>query len=158
MDREDLKNDKHASRHLEIINDLVPITKWYKESIRQGNGISVEGVWMLCPALFCQVGKTNYHDEAFTQIVNSIAKWPLVYRKLYQQNRTVNLSGNVGRQLAGDEWVEEYLVRPVKQFAQAQSSFNMVELMSCSINLLETNREIFILRKSIKLLVLSLIR
>ena len=140
---EDLKNDKQASYHLEIINDLVPITKWYKESIRQGNGISLEGVWMLCPALFCQVGKINYRDEAFTQIVNSIAKWPLAYRKLYQQNRTVNLSGNVGRQLAGDEWVEGYLVRPVKQFARAQSSFNMIELMSCSINLLEMNREMY---------------
>jgi hypothetical protein len=76
---------------------------------------------MLCPALFCQVGKINYRDEAFAQIVNSIAKWPLAYRKLYQQNGTVNLSGNVGRQLAGDEWVEEYLVRPVKQFARAHT-------------------------------------
>jgi hypothetical protein len=27
--------DKQASYHLEIINDLVPITKWYKESVRQ---------------------------------------------------------------------------------------------------------------------------
>ena len=98
---------------------------------------------MLCPALFCQVGKINYRDKAFTQIVNSIAKWPLAYRRLYQQNRTVNVSGNVGRQLAGDEWVEEYLVRPVKQFARAQSSFNMVELMSCSINLLEMNRAMY---------------
>ena len=135
--------DKQASYHLEIINDLVPITKWYKESVRQGNGISIEGVWMLCPALFCQVGKINYCDEAFTQIVNSIAKWPLAYRRLYQQNRTVNVSGNVGRQLAGDEWVEEYLVQPVKQFARAQSSFNMVELMSCSINPLKMNRAMY---------------
>ncbi|CAB3997120.1 Hypothetical predicted protein [Paramuricea clavata] len=138
-----VNKDKQAAYHLEIVNDLVPITKWYKESIRQGNGFSVEGVWMLCPALFCQVGKINYRDESFTQIVNSIAKWPLAYRKLYQQNRTINLSGNVGRQLAGDEWVEEYLVRPVKQFARAQSSFNMVELMSCSINLLEMNRAMY---------------
>ena len=49
----------------------------------------------------------------------------------------------MGRQLAGDEWVEGYLVRPVKQFACAQSSFNMIKLMSCSINLLEMNREMY---------------
>jgi len=120
--------------HSQVINELVPITRWYKESIRNGNGIAIEGVWMLLPALYVAVGKTNYKDEAFTQIVNSIAKWPLAFRKLYQQNRTVNLDGKQGRQLAGDEWVEDFLVRPIKQFASAQSSFNMVELMSCSAN------------------------
>ena len=61
---------------------------------------------------------------------------------MYQQNRTINLDGSKGRQLAG-EWVEEYLVRPVKQYASAQSLFAMVELMSCSTNLLEINREMY---------------
>ena len=131
------------SYQLEIINDLMPITRWYKESVRQGNGSSIEAVWMLCPPLFCQVGKTNYRDEAFTHSVNSVAKWPLAYRKLYNQNRTVNLHGKIGHQLAGDEWVEEYLVRPVKKFVCAQSSFNMIEIMSCSVNLLELNRVMY---------------
>ena len=129
--------------HSNIVNELIPITRWYKESVRYGNGIAIEGVWMLCPALYCAVGKTNYKDEAFTHVVNSIAKWPIAYRKMYQQNRTINLDGSKGRQLAGDEWVEEYLVRPVKQYASAQSSFAMVELMSCSTNLLEMNREMY---------------
>ena len=69
---EDLRNDKQASHHLEIINDLVPITKWYKESICQGNGISLEGVWMLCPALFCQVGKINYQTTGWRQVGRGI--------------------------------------------------------------------------------------
>lgn len=34
-------------------------------------------------------------------------------------------------------------MRPVKQFSSTQSSFVMVELMSCSINLLELNREMY---------------
>lgn len=62
---------------------------------------------------------------------------------MYQQNRTVSLDGKQGRQLAGDEWVEDFLVRPVKQFAHAQSSFAMVELMSCSVNILEMNRDMY---------------
>ncbi len=98
---------------------------------------------MLCPALYCAIGKTNYKNEAFTHVVNGIAKWPIAYRKMYQQNRMINLDGSKGRQLAGDEWVEEYLVRPVKQYASAQSSFAMVELMSCSTNLLEMNRKMY---------------
>ena len=89
------------------------------------------------------MGKINYRDEAFSQVVNSIAKWPLAYRLMYQQNRTVNLDGHQGRQLAGDEWVEDFLVRPVKQFTAVQSSFQMVELMSCSVNLLEMNRNMY---------------
>ena len=101
------------------VNELIPITRWYKESVRHGNGIAIEGVWMLCPALCCAVGKTNYKDEAFTHVVNIIAKWPIAYRKMYQQNRTINLDRSKGRQLTGDEWVEEYLVRPVKQYASA---------------------------------------
>ena len=111
--------------------------------IRNGNGHAIEGVWMLCSALFCQMGKINYRDEAFTHVVNAIAKWPYAYRLMYQRNKTVNLDGRHGKQLAGDEWVEDYLVKPVKQFTSAQSSFSMVELMSCSVNLLEMNRNMY---------------
>lgn len=94
---------------------------------------------MICPALFSQMNKTNYRDEAFTHNVNAIAKWPLAYRLIYQQNRTVSLDVTQEKQLAGDEWVEDYLVHPVKQFA----SFSMVELMSCSVHLLEINRQMY---------------
>jgi len=137
------KDNVLFSYHSQTINELMPITRWYKESIRHGNGMAIEGVWMLCPPLYCQVGKTNYRDEAFVQIVNAIAKWPRAYKLMYRQNRTVNVSGKQGHQLAGDEWVEDFLVRPVKQFISAQSSFSMVELMSCSANILELNKEMY---------------
>jgi hypothetical protein len=100
----------------------MPLTRWYKESVRNGNGLALEGVWMVCPALYSQMGKTNYRNEAFTHTVNAIAKWPLAYRLLYQRNRTVNLDGKQGRQLAGDEWVEDFLVRPVKQILQNRAA------------------------------------
>ena len=140
---ENEKNDEQFRYQSEIINHLMPLTRWYKESVRNGNGLALEGVWMICPALYSQMGKINYRDEAFTHTVNAIAKWPIAYRLMYQRNRTVNLEGKQGRQLAGDEWVEDFLVRPVKQFSSAQSSFVMVELMSCSINLLEMNRQMY---------------
>jgi hypothetical protein len=60
---------------------------------------------------------------------------------MYQRNRTVSLDGKDGKQLAWDEWVEDYLVCPVRQFASAQSSFSMVELMSCSVHLLQMKRQ-----------------
>ena len=140
---ENEKSDQVFRYHSQAVNTLMPLTRWYKESVRYGNGVALEGVWMICPALYCQMGKINYRDEAFTHTVNAIAKWPKAYRLMYQRNRTVNLEGKQGRQLAGDEWVEDFLVRPVKQFSSAQSSFAMVELMSCSINLLEANRQMY---------------
>lgn len=130
--------DEVFSYHMDVVENLVPITWWYKESVRNGNGMAIEGVWMLCPPLYAQVGKTNYRDESFTQI-----EWPLAYRMMYWQNRTVSLNGNEGRQLAEDEWVEGYLVAPIKRYAAAQTSFNMLEMMSSSVNILETNRKMY---------------
>ena len=113
------KNDEQFRYQSEIINLLMPLTRWYKESVQNGNGLALEGVWMICPALYSQMGKINYRDEAFT--VNAIAKWPIAYWLMYQRNRMGNLEGKQGRQLAGEEWVEDFLVRPVKQFSSAQS-------------------------------------
>ena len=62
---------------------------------------------------------------------------------MYQRNRTVNLDGKQGRQLAGDERVEGNLVRPVKMYAKAQTSFSVVEMISCCSNLFEMNKTMY---------------
>lgn len=138
-----IKENPQANYQAEFANELIPISRWYRESVRNGNGEAIEGVWMLCPALYAQVGKTNYRDESLTHLTNVLGKWPLAYRYMYQRNRTVNLDGKQGRQLAGDEWVEGHLVCPVKTYARAQSSFSVLEMMSCSSNLLEINRSVY---------------
>ena len=135
--------DNQFAYQSQIVNELMPITRWYKESIRNGNGMAIEGVWMLCPQLYTPLRKVNYRDESFTMVVNTIAKWPLAYRKMYQQNRCVNVNGKKGRQLAGDEWVESHLVRPIKQYASGQTSFPMLEMMSCNVSLLEGTRDMY---------------
>ncbi|KAJ7387577.1 hypothetical protein OS493_000911 [Desmophyllum pertusum] len=136
-------SNEQVNYQVNIADDLIPISRWYKESIKNGNGEATEGVWMHCPALYVQVGKTNYRDESLSHLTNVLAKWPLAYRKMYQRNRTVNLDGKQGKQLAGDEWVEDHLVCPVKKYAKAQTSFSVLEMMSCSSNLLEMNRKMY---------------
>lgn len=133
----------------EIANELIPVSRWNKESVRNGNGEAIEGVWMLCPALYVQVGKINYRDESLTHLTNVLAKWPVAYRQVYQRNRTVNLDGKQGRQLAGDEWVEGHLVYHVKKYAKAQTSFSVLEIMSCTSNLLELNRNMYKSREAL---------
>lgn len=141
--KEKMSKDAQFEYQSKIVNELMPLSRWYKESIRHGNGIAIEGVWMKCPPLYAALGKTNYRDESLTMVVNSIAKWPLAYRKMYQQNRTVNLSGKRGKNIAGDEWVEGHLVKPVKEYASSQTSFNVLELLSCSSGLLEINKSMY---------------
>lgn len=57
-----LDKDCHFHFHYQFVNDLMPITRWYKESIRYGNGEAVEGVW-LCPQLYSTLNKVKYRDE-----------------------------------------------------------------------------------------------
>ena len=140
---ESSKRDAVFDYHADIANELIPVSRWYRESVRHGNGHAIEACWMLCPEIYVQVGKTNYRDESLIHLVNVSAKWPMPYRKLYQRNRTVNVDGRQGKQLAGDKWVEDHLVRPVKRYAKAQSSFSVVEMMSCSANLLELDRNMY---------------
>ena len=90
-------NDEVFRCQSQIINDLMPQTRWYKESVRFGNGLAIEGVWMICPALYLQMGKINYRDKAFTHTVNAIAKWRRAFRLMYQRNKTINLDGKQGR-------------------------------------------------------------
>ena len=140
---EEIIKGPKAKYQVEIANELIPISRWYRASVRNGNGEAIEGVWMLLPALYAQVGETNYRDESLSHLTNVIAKWPLAYRKMYQRNRTINLDGRQGKQLAGDEWVEDHLVAHVKRYANAQTSFSILEIMSCSSNILEMNRKMY---------------
>ena len=66
-----INENPQAKYQAEFANDLIPISRWYKESIRNGNGIAIEGVWMCCPALYAQVGKTNYRDESLAHLTTS---------------------------------------------------------------------------------------
>ena len=143
-----IQADKMAHYHTHLANQILPIRRLYKESIRHGNGKAVEAIWMICPTIYAQTGKFNYRDESFSHIVNFSCKWPLAYRLMYRQNRSVNVDGKAGRQLAGDEWVEEHLVRPVKTYAKAQTSFSVLEMMSCSSNILEMNKKLYTNREA----------
>lgn len=53
----DQSTDAVFSYHSSFINDLMPITMWCKESTRYGNGLSMEGVWMLCPPCMHKLAK-----------------------------------------------------------------------------------------------------
>ena len=89
-------------------------------SIREGAGVASEAVWMLMLPLFAQLQKRHYWTEAFVHVVNLVAAWPQATRKMLQHNCSVNVKGRQGHCLALDEWVETYIVLPLKKYASGK--------------------------------------
>ena len=67
--------------------------------------------------LFAQLQKHHYWKDAFVYVVNLTAAWPIVTRKLLQNNCSVSIKGREGHKIALDEWVEAYLVQSLKNYA-----------------------------------------
>ena len=66
--------------------------------------------------LFHQFNKPNYSVEAFVHLTNILAVWPIAVRRMWTRNCTVNINGEPGRGMAVDEFVEQEVVRPLKQY------------------------------------------
>lgn len=94
-----------------------PIRELYLSSVKFGDGVGREAVWMVMLPLFAQLQKRNYWTEAFVHLVNVIAAWPFATRKILQNNCSVSVKGREGHNIALDEWVETYLVQPLKNYA-----------------------------------------
>lgn len=93
--------------------------------------------------LFLQLGKKNYFAESLCHIVNFTAKWPLAVREMMRQNCSVNLSGNVGHNIPLDEYIETYIVKPLKAYASGHTSFHVLQKLSVLLPLLETVRQAY---------------
>ena len=67
--------------------------------------------------LFALAQKCNYFTEAFLDVVNLTGAWPIATRMILQNNCSVSVKGREGHNIAHDEWVESYLVQPLKNYA-----------------------------------------
>ena len=117
--------ERHSSNHrfqyhCQLVTLFGPLRELYLSSVKCGDGVGREAVWMLMLPLFAQSQKRNYWTEAFVHLVNFVAAWPLSTRKLLQDNCSVSLKGRHGHNIALDEWVESYLVRRLKNYASGK--------------------------------------
>ena len=60
--------------------------KLYDTSTAYGDGYAREVVYQVLVPIYAQLGFNNYFIEVFRHVVNFLAKWPLVTRRLLQQN------------------------------------------------------------------------
>ena len=79
---------------------------------------------MVMLPLFAKSQKRNYWTKAFVHVLNFSAAWPLATRKILQSNCSVSVHGKQGHNIARDEWVETYLVQPLKNYASGEFTKN----------------------------------
>lgn len=103
--------------HSQIFTLFGPLRELYLSCIKCGDGVAREAVWMVMLPLFAQAQKRNYWTEAFVHVVNLIGAWPIATRMILQNNCSVSVKGREGHNIALDEWVESYLVQPLKNYA-----------------------------------------
>ena len=111
------QNDTNFSYHAEMIVLFGPLQQLYLDAIHYNMGVARETVWMLLLPLAAQLQKLNYWTESLVHVVNFTANWPLATRKMLQENCSVNINGKPGRGIGIDEFVETYMVRPMKEYS-----------------------------------------
>jgi len=117
--------DANFAYHAEMFTLFGPILQLYNDATSFGNGLAREAVWVKLLPIFAQLRFKNYWTEALVHVVNFAAVWPLAFREMMKNNSTVNLSGKDGTDVDLDEFVESYIVRPLKQYSSGKSIQNI---------------------------------
>ena len=113
--------DEAFKYHAELITLYAPLLQLYCCATKHGDGLCRETVWLMLLPVFCQLEMKNYWTESLVHIVNFIAKWPLAVRKMMQQNCSISVKGNKGANIDLDEYVETYIVQPLKNYVSGES-------------------------------------
>ena len=77
----------------------------------------------------------NYFIEVFRHVVNFLGKWPLLKRKLLQQNSSVNLSGKQGKGIELDGFVETEIVQPLQKYASGHTTVAMCQRHMANVDI-----------------------
>ena len=120
-----------------------PLREWLYSCIRLGNGRSREACYMLLLPMFAQLSKKNYFAETIVHLVNIFAVWPLVTRLILQHNCSVNVSGGEGHNIAYDEFMETFVVRPMKSYVTGKTTLKMFKAMSANIQVISSFRSVY---------------
>lgn len=109
--------DESHKYHQQFFCVFGPLLDMFITAGKEGDGLLRETSWVLLLPIFAQLDFRNYWTEAFVHVVNFTSLWPLAFRCMVKKNYTVNLSGKRGHNLDMDEYVESYVVRPLKTYS-----------------------------------------
>ena len=109
-------NDASFKYNADLISLYAPLLELYCDVTKRCDGLGREVVWFLLLPIFCQLRKKHYWTEALVHIVNFTAKWPLAVRMMMRQNCSVSIKGKSNANIDLDEFVETYIVQPLKRY------------------------------------------
>ena len=115
-------------------------------SSKEGDGLLRETVWVLLLPVFAQLNSRNYWTEAFVHVVNFTSLWPLAFRQMIKRNMSVNLNGKQGHNIDMDEYVETYMVRPLKTYASGTIRLIIIQVINAKIAIAE-NMHLFTIKR-----------
>ena len=124
--------------YMESVLYFGPLHTLFYEGIKCGNGISREVCYFLLLPVFAQLKKSSYFGETLVHLVNIIAKWPLLTRLIVRQNSSVNVSGKVNHNVAFDEYMETFVVRPLKSYISGKTTIRVLKATSGSTQLINS--------------------
>ncbi len=120
-----------------------PLLDLFDYSNHHNFGIGTEIVYMLLLPTFGQLGFRNYYGEVFCHVANFVAKWPLAFRRLLQQNCSINLSGKSGKGIELDSWVESRVVKATKNYVSGHATVKTCTRLDGSIDVISTIKDAY---------------
>ena len=106
--------DDNHNYHQQLFSLFGPLLDLFSTAGKEGDEILRETAWVLLLPIFAQMDFRNYWTEAFVHAINFTPLWPLALRHMIRKNMSVNLSRERGHNVDLDEYVETYIVRPLK--------------------------------------------
>ena len=106
--------DDNHNYHQQLFSLFGPLLDLFSTAGKEGDEFLRETAWVLLLPIFAQLEFRNYWTEAFVHAVNFTSLWPLALRHMIRKNTSVNLSRERGHNVDLDEYVETYIVRPLK--------------------------------------------
>ncbi|CAB4003461.1 Hypothetical predicted protein [Paramuricea clavata] len=120
-----------------------PLLYKLRQAVRMGNGKAREACWIELTPIFAAFNKKNYKTESLVHMLNFTALWPLAYREMFRRNCSVNVKGKHGHNFAIDEYMETFVVKPVKLYGRKQTTIEMLGKICMNIELLEHIKSIY---------------
>ncbi len=114
--------DQMHKYHQQLFSLFGPLLDMFITAGWEGDGLLRETSWVLLLPIFAQLDFRNYWTEAFVHVVNFTSLWPLAFRRMVKNNCTINISGKRGHNLDLDEYVETYIVRPLKMYSSGNEN------------------------------------
>lgn len=111
------ESDESHKYHQQLFSLFGPLLDLFITAGREGEGVLRETAWVMLLPIFAQLDFRNYWTEAFVHVVNFTCLWPLAFRCMIRRNSFANVSGKRGHNIDMDEYVETYVVRPLKAYA-----------------------------------------